>query len=104
MVEPITVDAKVRLVVDRVTAGAVPVPLRVTSWGDPEALSAIAREAVSAPATVGLNSTDTVQVAPTASEVPQVVADFTNEVALVPVMVSDVSVNAAVPVFLIVTT
>ena len=82
----------------------MPVPLSVTTWGDTLALSAIERDAVSAPTTVGLNSTDTVQLAATANEVSHVVADFTNEVALVPVMVSDVSVKAAVPVFFTVTT
>src|SRR5450631_2665092 len=64
----------------------------------------MASEAVNAPAAAGLNSTDTVQLAPTASAVVQVVADFRNEVALVPVMVSEVSVKAAVPEFLMVTT
>jgi len=100
-VEPIDVGAKVRLAGDRATAGAV--PLRVTDCGEPVALSAIERDAVSAPATIGLNRTDTVQVAATASEVPQVVADFRKEVALAPVMVSDVKVKAEVPVFLMVT-
>jgi hypothetical protein len=64
----------------------------------------MASEAVNAPAAAGLNSTDTVQLAPAASDVVQVVADFRNDVALVPVMVSDVSVNAAVPEFFTVTT
>src|ERR1035438_4253370 len=100
-----TVEAKVRLVGVSVTLGAaVPVPFSVTTCGDPAALSAMEREAVSAPAMVGLNSTETVQLADTASDVPQVVADFTNEVAFVPVIVSDVSVKAADPVFFIVTT
>lgn len=66
-------------------------------------MSVTANEAVSVPAAVGLNSTETVQLAPAASEAPQVVADFTNDVAFVPVMVSDVSDNVAVPEFLIVT-
>ena len=66
-------------------------------------MSAIARAAVTAPAAAGLNSTDTVQVDPAANEPVQVVADFTNEAAAVPVMVSEVRVRAAVPEFLIVT-
>ena len=104
MVDPITVDAKVKLVGDRVTEGAVsPVPFSVIACGDPAALSAMERVAVRAPAAVGLNSTDTVQVAPMASEVPQVVVGFTNEEAFVPVMVSDVRVKAADPVFFTVT-
>ena len=68
------------------------------------ALSAMDKLAVSAPAAVGLNSTDTVQVAAAANVVAQVVADFRNDVALVPVMVSEDSVTVPVPVFLMVTT
>ena len=66
-------------------------------------MSAIERLAVSAPAAAGLNSTETVQLAAAARVVPQVVADFKNEVALVPVMVSEVSVTVDVPVFFTVT-
>ena len=69
----------------------------------PVALSATERLAVKAPAAVGLNSTETVQLAAAARVVPQVVADFRNEVALVPVMVSEVSVTVTVPVFFTVT-
>ena len=105
VVDPTTVAANVRLAGDNVTSGAAtPVPLSVATCGDPAALSAIDSDAVSAPTASGLNSTDTVQLAPTASEVPHVVADFRNEVALVPVIVSDVSVSAAVPEFFTVTT
>ena len=78
-------------------------PVRVTVCGEPVALSAIERDADIAPSAVGLNSTETVQVAATAREVPQVVADLRKEVALAPVMVSDVKVKAEVPVFLMVT-
>ena len=74
------------------------------SCGVPVALSAMERLAVRAPAVAGLNSTETVQLAPAANDVPQVVADFRNELALVPVMVSDDRVTAPVPVFLMVTT
>jgi len=94
-----TIDAGVR-----VTAGAVPVPLSFTCCGEPVALSAIASAAASAPVDRGLNSTDTVHEAPTASEAPQVVADFRNDVALVPVTVSEVNVKAAVPEFFTVRT
>src|ERR1039458_6239307 len=51
-----------------------------------------------------MNSTEIVQLAAAASEVPQVVADSTNEVALAPVNVIEVSVKAAVPEFFTVTT
>ena len=107
VVVPTLVEAKAMLVGDNVTAGAVaavPVPVNLTDWGEPEALSATERAAVKAPAAAGLNSTETVQLAPAAREVPQVVADLTNEPALVPVMVSEVRANAAVPEFLTVTT
>jgi hypothetical protein len=67
-------------------------------------LSAIERLPASDPVIAGLNSTDTVQVAAAANDAPQVVADLTNDVAFVPVIVSEVSVTVAVPVFLIVTT
>lgn len=85
------------------SAGAVPVPVRATVCGEPVALSAIERLAVKAPAAVGLNSTETVQLAAAARVVPQVVADFRKEAALVPVMVSEVSVTVTVPVFFTVT-
>ena len=105
VVEPTDVDAKARLAGDSetVNVAAVPVPVRATVCGEPVALSATDRLAVFAPADAGLNSTETVQLADAASEVPQVVADFTNEVALAPVMVSDVRVTADVPVFFTVT-
>ena len=67
-------------------------------------MSAMDRLAASAPAAAGLNSTDTVQVAAAANVAPQVVADLRNDVALAPVMVSEVSVTVPVPVFLMVTT
>jgi len=104
VVIPTTVDANVRLVGDNVTAGAVPVPVIATVCGEPVALSATASEAVSVPVVAGLNSTDTAQVAPTASVVVHVFAEIRYELALVPVSVSDVSVNTAVPEFLTVTT
>src|SRR5258708_289257 len=83
---------------------AAPVPLRITACGEPVALSAIESEALKAPVVTGLNSTDTVHVAATASVVPQVVADLMNEVAFVPLMVSEVRFSVAVPEFLMVTT
>ena len=78
-------------------------PVSVTAWGEPVALSAMERLAVSAPTAAGLNSTETVQLAPEANVEPQVVADLRNELALVPVIVSEVSVTVAVPVFFSVT-
>ena len=105
VVNPTAVEAKVRLVGESVAVAvtAVPVPFSATVCGEPLALSAIERDAASEPATVGLNSTETVQLAPAARLPAQVVADFTNEVAFVPVIVSDVIETAVVPVFLMVT-
>ena len=85
-------------------AGAVPVPVSFTDCGVPVALSAKESAAVSAPAAAGLNSTETVHEAPAASVVPQVVADLRNDVALVPVIVSEVRLSVAVPEFFTVTT
>ena len=95
------IDAGVSVTVG--VEAATPVPVSFTVCGEPVALSATERLAVRAPVTVGLNSTETVQLAPAARVAPQVVADFRNEVALVPVMVSDVRVTADVPVFFTVT-
>jgi hypothetical protein len=104
VVDPTSVEAKARLVGETVTVcGEVPVPESEMVCGEPEALSVIERLAVSALAAAGLNSTETVQLALTASEAPQVVADLRNELAPAPVMVSEVTVTAAVPVFLMVT-
>ena len=82
----------------------MPVPFSLTVCGEPVALSATERLAVRAPVAAGLNSTETVQVAAAASVVPQVVADLIKDVALVPVIVSEVRFTVPVPVFLIVTT
>ena len=95
------IDAGVSVTVG--VEAATPVPVSFTVCGEPVALSATERLAVRAPVTVGLNSTETVQLAPAARVAPQVVGDFRNEVALVPVMVSDVKVTADVPVFFTVT-
>lgn len=94
------IDAGVIVTVD---VDAVPVPLRPTVCGDPVALSAIDSEALRAPVAAGLNSTDTVQLAPAASEAAHVFAEIRNEPGFVPVSVSEVSVTAVVPVFFTVT-
>src|ERR1700735_2887377 len=49
-----------------VVEAAVPVPLIETVCGEPVALSTMERLAVSGPVAAGLNSTDTVQLAPAA--------------------------------------
>ena len=82
LVLPTTVAGKASEVTLNPSApGATPVPVIETSCGVPVALSAIDSEAGSDPATVGLNSTEIVQLAAAASDVVQVVADFIYEVA-----------------------
>ena len=62
---------KERLAGERLTAAAVPVPERPSVWGLPEALSAILTEAVRLPVAVGVKVTPIVQLAPAATELPQ---------------------------------
>ena len=102
VVEPTAMDGKAIEAVDNNTTGppaVVPVPLRDAVCGDPVALSATERDAERGPDLDGANSTETVQEAAAASEAPQVVPDFTNDVPLVPVMVSEVRVTVLEPVF-----
>jgi translation elongation factor EF-Tu-like GTPase len=84
-------------------AGEVAIPLSATVCGEPVALSAIERLADNDPVVVGSNVTATAQEAPAARLVPQLLEEITNEVGLVPVMVSEVSVRVPVPEFLTVT-
>ena len=55
--------AKVRLVGEMLTAGAVPVPERLTLWGLPVALSEMLSEAVRLPLAEGVKVTLMVQLA-----------------------------------------
>jgi len=100
---PTVTELNDRLVADRVTGGVTPVPLNVTRCGDPAALSATLRVAVRVPVVAGFNSTEMVQLAPAASVAPHVLAEVTNEVALVPVKVVDPRVTTAALVFFSVT-
>jgi len=61
-----------RLVGDRLTVAEVPVPLRPRDWGLPLALSYKLTEADRLPVAVGSNVTLIEQLAPAATEVPQV--------------------------------
>ncbi len=63
---------KLRLVGERVTAGAIPVPLRLTLCGLPAALSVIETVPVRVPVAVGVNVTLIVQLAAAATDAPQV--------------------------------
>ncbi len=56
----------------------LPVPLRVTVWGLFPALSVKVRDPLAAPDAVGVNVTPTVQVAPPATLVPQVLLEMPN--------------------------
>jgi hypothetical protein len=83
-------------------AGAVPVPLTETVCGEVYALSVIPSEAVRAPVVVGLKVTVIVQVALTATLVPQVFA-CVNEVGFVPEKAMPLIMRVDDPVFLSVT-
>jgi hypothetical protein len=71
LVVPTFCFAKFRLVGESFTAGAMPVPLRLTVCGLPVALSVMLSVPVSVPVAVGVNVTLIVQAVATASEVPQ---------------------------------
>jgi hypothetical protein len=68
---PTTWLAKVRLVGEMLTAGAVPVPVRLTVCGLPVALSVRVTAALRDPLAVGLKVTLIVQLAPAATLDPQ---------------------------------
>ena len=80
---PTTWLAKVRLVGEMLTAGAVPVPVRLTLWGLPVALSARVTAALRVPLAVGVKVTLIVQLAPAATELPQLLV-CAKSLALVP--------------------
>ena len=82
-----------------------PVPVRLTACGDPAALSATFKEAVNDPVVVGLKLTEMVQLAPTATVLPQVVV-LVNDDAFAPLIVipPELIVSGAPPVFFNVTT
>ena len=61
-----------RLDGERLAAATVPVPERLRDWGLPLALSVKLTEADRLPLAVGSNVTLTVQLAPAATELPQV--------------------------------
>src|SRR5208337_4077367 len=90
---------KARLVDERLTAGAVPVPERLTVCGLPLALSVMLTEAVRLPLAVGVKVTLMVQLLPAATELPHVLV-WVKSPALVPVRATLVVLKAAVPVLL----
>jgi len=75
LVEPTATLPKLRLV-GKIATGTIPVPLSATVCGLPLALSVMVNDSAgTAPAAVGVSVTETVQEAPTASVLPQVVAE-----------------------------
>jgi hypothetical protein len=74
--------------------GAVPVPVRDTLCGLPEALSLTVTDPARIPTTVGVKVTLIEQLAPTASVVPHVFVS-----AKLPVLVIAEIVSGALPVF-----
>ena len=96
LVWPSTVDENTKLDAESFTW--VPVPLRLIDCGLGVPLSAMATEADRLPAAEGLKVTETVQVAATASEVPQVLV-WLKSAALVPVTATLMIDSAAVPEF-----
>ena len=97
---------KLRLVLGvKVTAGAMPVPLRLMVWGLPLALSVMLMVAARAPVTLGVKVTLKTQVAFTASVVTQLagVVEEAKSPGLVPPRVMAEIVSGPVPVFVSVT-
>ena len=87
---------------DRVAAGLVPVPVRVTCWGLVGSEFASCRVAVRVPDADGVNVTLMVQLEPASRLEAQVVVSPKSD-ALVPVSEIAIPVSAPVPTFLSVT-
>lgn len=96
-----TVFEKLNEALDRETTGVgiMPIPVSETLCGEAAALSTRVSAALSVPAAVGLKVTERVQVALTASALPQLLV-CENDVGLVPVSVIVEIVSDALPVFL----
>lgn len=69
---PTVCAANIKLVAERPTAGAVPVPERLMVCGLLPALSEMVIAPVNGPTVVGVNVTLIVQLPPAATELPQV--------------------------------
>jgi hypothetical protein len=101
LVVPTFCDANVRLAGESEAPGPVPVPDRLTEFGELAAFDATATEPLLAPDAVGLNVTDTLQV-PAGATVPQVVVAAKSP-AFVPPTVTPLTTRLALPVFVTVT-
>ena len=95
---PTTWLANVRLVGEMLTAGAVPVPLRLTLWGLPVALSARVMAAVRVPLAVGVKVTLIVQLTPAATLEPQLLV-CAKSLALAPETAMLVTLKDVLPEF-----
>ena len=91
---------KLKFVADKLTmgAGAAPVPVRLMVCGLPAMLSVIVTAPVRMPVAVGVNVTLMVQLAPAATDVPQVLVCMKS-----PLATMLVTLSAAVPVLVSVT-
>ena len=91
---------KLKFVADKLTmgAGAAPVPVRLMVCGLPAMLSVIVTAPVRMPVAVGVNVTLMVQLAPAATDVPQVLVCMKS-----PLATMLVTLSAAVPVLFSVT-
>ncbi len=95
---PSACAGKVKEAGERLTTGAVPVPVRLTVWVARLALSVMVTAPVLVPVTVGLKITLSVQLAPTATLDLQVFVWEKSPLAVILVML-----RVALPVFLRVT-
>ena len=90
-------EAELPLTTEIVKSGVV--PLRATVCGLPEALSATDTCALVLPVVVGANAMEIVQLLPAASNDSQVMLIALKSAAFVPVIVIELMVRAAPPVF-----
>jgi hypothetical protein len=91
------VFGKASMVGENDAPGAVPVPVSVTVCGLPVALSVTEIAALKLAAEAGVKVTEIVQVAVTASVIPQVLAEIVKSVGFVPVSVMLLMVSGALP-------
>ena len=99
LVVPICWLEKVKFVADKLTAGSVPVPVRLTACGLPEAVSVIVSVPLRAPVAVGVKVTSIAQLLPAATDPLQLLVS-----AKSPVVAMLVMLKGAVPLFPSVTT
>lgn len=90
---------KVTLVGDKVTAGPMPDPVRVATWGLAAALSVTLTVALLLPGAAGVNVTLMLQEPPVPTVVPQLLV-WENSALLVPVTAIELTIRAALPAFI----